>query len=167
MSESRLPPQSLDAESSVISAILIDPDAIVKVADILVPESFYDKNHQAIYEAMMALYTKNQPIDVVTLTEYLRKHKKLSAIGGAAKLAELSSVVSTAANVVHYANLVADAFTKRKLISLSSEISAQAFDDSKEAKDVLDLAEQRVFAVSQVHSASAFLPIKETLVDIS
>ena len=165
MSQTQLPPQSLDGESSVLSAILIDTDAIVKVADILSPDSFYDKTHQMIYEAMLELYTKNQPIDVITLTENLRRHKKLKTIGGAAKLAELSSVVSTAANVVHYAQLVADAYTKRKLISLTAEISAQAFDESKEAKDVLDLAEQRVFAVSQVHSGASFLPLKDTLVE--
>ncbi len=161
----RIPPQNLDAESSVLGAILLDSDAIVTVADIISPESFYIPAHQYIYEGMQTLYEKRQPIDVVTLTNQIKKMKKLKAIGGSAKVAELSNVVSTAANAKHYAQLVAEAFVKRRMISMSAELNELAFDPSKDVTDIMDLAEQRVFALSQTQNKKAFLPIKDTLVE--
>jgi len=161
----RIPPQNLDAERSVLGAILLDSDAIVTVADIIYPESFYIPAHQYIYEGMQTLYEKRQPIDVVTLTNQIKKMKKLKEIGGSAAVAELSNVVSTAANAKHYAQLVAEAFVKRKMISMSSELNELAFDPSKDVTDIMDLAEQRVFALSQTQNKKAFIPIKDTLVE--
>lgn len=161
----RLPPQNLDAEKSVLGAILIESDAIVAVADILTPDSFYEVANQYVYEAMEILYEKRQPIDVVTLNNQVKKMKKLKAVGGTAAIAELSNVVSTAANVKHYAKLVAEAYVKRRMISLSSELSQLAFDDGKDVTDIMDLAEQKVFALSQTQNKNAFLPIKDTLVE--
>ncbi len=161
----RTPPQNIDAERSVLGAILIDPDAIVSVADILVPESFYEVANQHIYKAMETLYEKRQPIDVVTLNTQIKKMKKLKAVGGSAFLAELSNLVSTSANVKHYAKLVAESYVKRRMISLSSELSQLAFDESKDVTDIMDLAEQKVFALSQTQNKKAFLPIKDTLVE--
>ncbi len=161
----RLPPQNLDAEKSVLGAILIDSDAIVTVADSLTPESFYDVAHQYIYTAMETLYEKRQPIDVVTLNNQIKKMKKLKAVGGTAAIAELSNAVSTAANVKHYAKLVSEAYVKRRMIGLSSELSQLAFDDGKDVTDIMDLAEQRVFALSQTQNKNVFLPIKDTLVE--
>lgn len=161
----RIPPQNLDAERSVLGAILLDSDAIVTVADIITPESFYVPAHQHIYAAMEVLYEKRQPIDVVTLTNQIKKMKKLKDVGGTAAVAELSNVVSTAANAKHYAQLVAEAFVKRRLISMSAELNELAFDHSKDVTDIMDLAEQRVFALSQAQNKKAFLPIKDTLVE--
>lgn len=161
----RVPPQNLDAETSVLGAILLDSEAIVSVADILTPESFYMPAHQYIYSAMETLYEKRQPIDVVTLTNQLKKMKKLKEAGGTAAVAELSNVVSTAANAKHYAQLVSEAYIKRRLISMSSEMNELAFDPSKDVTDIMDLAEQRVFALSQTQNKKAFLPIKDTLVE--
>lgn len=163
--QGRIPPQNLDAERSVLGAILIDSDAIVTVADIISPESFYVPAHQHIYAAMETLYEKRQPIDVVTLTNQIKKMKKLKAVGGAAAVAELSNVVSTAANAKHYAQLVAEAFVKRRMISMSAELNELAFDPGKDVTDIMDLAEQRVFALSQTQNRKAFLPIKDTLVE--
>lgn len=160
----RIPPHDTDAEKSVLSALLIDSDAIIKVADILTPEAFYEESHQHVYAAMQALYEKRQPIDVVTLTNQLKKLKKLSAAGGTAALAELSNVISTAAHVEQYAKLVAEAYAKRRMISLSAKLNELAFDDSQEAPDILDLAEQEIFSVSQSNNSKSFAPIKETLV---
>jgi replicative DNA helicase len=165
MNHGRTPPHNIDAEKSVLGAILIDQDAIVNVADHLVPESFYDPAHQSIYGAMESLYEKRQPIDVVTLTDELKTQKKLKTAGGASGVAELSNIVSTAANVVHYSKLVSDAYVKRRVISLSSEVGELAFDDGTSSNDLMDIAEQRVFAISQSHSAKAFIPIKDTLVE--
>lgn len=165
MASGRIPPHNDDAERSVLGAILIDPDAIVKIADILSPESFYQQAHQYIYEAMENLYDERQPIDVVTLTDQLRKNKKLTKAGGTATVAELSNILSTAANVKHYADLVANAHIKRRIISASAELTDLAFDDSKDVTEVVDTAEQRVFALSSVKNTRAFIPIKDTLVE--
>jgi len=165
MIEPKLPPHDIEAEKSVLAAILIDPDAIVKVTEHLEPESFYQPKYQVIFEAMRDLYEKREPIDVVTLTAQLKKKKELSKAGGATELAELSNILSTAANVVNYAKIVKEKSVKRRLISLSSEMSELAFDESKNAKDILDLAEQKVLSVSQAHSAKDFIPLKDTLVE--
>jgi replicative DNA helicase len=163
--QAKVPPHDLDAEVSVLGSILIDPDAIIRVADLLNSESFYEPAHQKIYEAMDVLYEKRQPIDAVTLTNQLKKMKVLNEAGGAAMIARLSNSVSTAANVVNYAKLVSETYAKRRLISMSSELTELAFDTSKETNDVLDIAEQRVFAISQSHTAKAFIPIKDTLAE--
>lgn len=161
----RLPPRNIDAERSVLGAILIDPDAIVKVADILIPESFYLNENQNVYEAMQTLYEQRQPIDVLTLTDQLRKMKLLTKSGGTAAIAELSNILSTAANVKHYAKLVADAYIKRRIISMSAEITDLSFDESKDVSEVVDTAEQRVFSLSAAKNTQAFIPIKDTLVE--
>jgi replicative DNA helicase len=161
----RIPPQNLDAESSVLGAILLDTEAIINVADVLTSESFYTPANQHIYAAMEVLYEKRQPIDVVTLTNQIKKMKNLKVVGGAAAVAELSNVVSTAANAKHYAQLVAEAYVKRRMISMSADVNTMAFDPSKDVTEIMDLAEQRVFALSQTQNQKAFLPIKDTLVE--
>lgn len=161
----KLPPHDLDAERSVLAAILIDAEAIIKATELLTPESFYTKSHQMIFEAMSELFEARQPIDAVTLSNQLKKKKHLSTVGGASAIAELSNIVSTAANVGHYAGLVREYYVKRQLITLSGEMSDMAFDESKKIADVLDLAEQKVLAVSQIHNTRSFVHIKNTLVE--
>jgi replicative DNA helicase len=161
----KVPPHDLEAEKSVIGSVLIDKDAIVNVAEIVRSDYFYDDSHKIIYEAMVVLYEKRQPIDVVTLTDQLKKMKKLSEVGGAARIAEVSNTVSTAANVVHYARIIKDLALKRSLIALSSELGELAFDASKEVQQVIDTAEQRVYELSQRQTAQAFMPIKEALAE--
>jgi len=163
--QGRIPPHNLDAEQSVLGAVLVDPDAIVNVADVVVSDSFYQPSHKIIYEAMSSLYEKRQPIDVVTLTSQLKKMKKLKAAGGTAGVAALSNMLSSSVNAEHYAKLVADAYIKRRIISMGGEVAEAAFDDSKDVIDIMDIAEQRVFALSQQQNKKAFLPIKDTLVD--
>jgi replicative DNA helicase len=161
----RVPPHDLAAEVSILGSLLIDPEAMLKVADILRPESFYDERHKLIFESMWQLFDQRQPIDAVTLSNQLKKNKNLKTIGGAATVAELSNSVTSSAHVVNYAKLVADMSMKRILISTSGEISELAFDDSKEVQDLMDLVEQRVFSLSQKQSNKAFIPIKETLAE--
>jgi replicative DNA helicase len=163
--KAKLPPHDLDAERSVLAAVLIDPDAIVKVTEFVNPESFYAPEHQIIFEAMRDLYEKREPIDVVTLTAQLKKNKFLSKAGGAAKLTELSNILSTAANAASYAQLVREKYIKRTLISLAGEVSESAFDEGKDVQDILDLAEQKVLSISQIQSDRSFVPLKDTLVE--
>lgn len=160
-----VPPHEIEAEKSVLGAILIDPDAIVKVAEIIQPASFYDPSHQMIYEAMQTLYEKRSPIDAVTLTNQLKKMQNLDKVGGASTIAKLSSQVSTSANVVNYAQLVAETSIRRRMITYGSEISELAFDETKEIRDLVDTAEQKVFNLAQIQASKAFVPIKDTLAE--
>ncbi|OGJ21367.1 MAG: replicative DNA helicase [Candidatus Pacebacteria bacterium RIFCSPLOWO2_01_FULL_47_12] len=161
----RIPPHNLDAERSLLGSILIDPEAIIKVADRLVPENFYSPAHQALFSAMQTLYELRQPIDAVTLTSQLKKMKQLTEVGGTAAVAELSTTVASAANVEHYSKLVSEAAMKRRLISVASEITTLAFDEGKDIQDIMDTTEQEVFAVSQKQAQKSFLPVKDTLVE--
>lgn len=165
MAKPKLPPHDIEAEKSLLGALLVDPDALVKVADLIRPESFYNPSHNIIYAAIEQLYEKRQPVDAITLTSQLKKMKKLDEAGGTAALAHLSNILSTAANVVEYAKVVAALYVKRRIISISGELTEQAFDDSKESNDVLDFAEQKVFAISQSNGSRAFTSIKDTLVE--
>ena len=161
----KIPPHDLEAEQSLLSAVLIDDEAIIKVSDHLKPESFYKRNHQLIYESMIQLYESREAIDVVTLTNQLKKNKALTKVGGASAIAKLSNLVSTGANAESYARLVKEYYIKRQLISLGGEMAELAFDSSKSAQDVLDQAESKVFKVSQTHAVQEFIPIKDTLVE--
>lgn len=161
----KVPPHDLEAEESVLSAILIDEEAIIKVSDYLEPDSFYDRSHQLIYESMTQLYEAREAIDVVTLANQLKKNKVLTKVGGSSAIAKLSNTVSTAANAESYAKLIKEYYVKRQLITISGQMSEQAFDSGKSAQDVLDSAESKVFKISQTHSAKDFIPIKDTLVE--
>jgi replicative DNA helicase len=163
--QQKVPPNDVSAEEAVLGSILIDPEAIIKVADVVSHESFYAPQHQVIYEAMIELFDKRQPIDAVTLTNQLKKMKKLSEAGGAAALAALTNSVSTSANVLHYAKLVAETYLKRRMIQISSEIAELSFDPGKEATEVLEMLEQKTFNASQSHTKQAFVPIKDTLAE--
>ncbi|HEX7017890.1 MAG TPA: replicative DNA helicase [Patescibacteria group bacterium] len=163
--KAKVPPHDLAAEASVLGAILIDPNAIVQVADVLRSDSFYDPAHQVVYEAMTELYDKREPIDAVTLANQLKKKSMLTKAGGSAAIAELTNTVSTAANVVQYAQLVAEAALRRRLITMSGELSELAFDEAKESRDILDTIEQNVFALSQKSDRQSFIPIKDTLAE--
>ncbi len=161
----KVPPHDLEAEESVLSAILIDEEAIIKVSDYLVPESFYDRSHQLIFESMNQLYEDREAIDVVTLANQLKKNKVLTKVGGSSAIAKLSNTVSTAANAESYAKLIKEYYVKRQLITISGQMSELAFDSGKSAQDVLDSAESKVFKISQTHSSKDFIPIKDTLVE--
>jgi replicative DNA helicase len=165
MVDKRVPPHDLTAEESVLGSILIDTEAIIKIGDTLRADSFYDSANSSIYEAMEKLYEDRKPIDAVTLTDQLKKMKKLKQVGGSSRIAELSNLVSTAANIENYAQLIVEAAVKRRIITLSGELSAQAFDPSVETTELMDLAEQKIFKVSQTRSDKAFTPLKDTLVE--
>lgn len=165
MVDKRVPPHNLDAEESVLGSVLIDLEAIIKIGEILRPDAFYSPAHQAIYQAMETLYENRSPIDAVTLTNQLKKQKQLKIAGGASRIAELSNLVSTAANVEHYAKLIIESHVKRRMIKLAGDLSEKAFDPSVESGELMDLAEQRVFKVSQTRSDKSFTPLKDTLVE--
>lgn len=161
----RLPPQNILAEESLLGSLMLDRDAIIKVADIVSGDDFYVEKNRLIFEAIIGLYEKREPIDLVTLSNALTKTKKLETIGGRAYLTSLVNSVPSAAHVTHYANIVAQKATLRRLQEASSRIGGLAYDETQELDQVLDLAEQTLFDVSQKHLKQNFTPIKEVLVE--
>ncbi|HEY5601108.1 MAG TPA: replicative DNA helicase [Patescibacteria group bacterium] len=161
----RIPPQNVEAEQSVLGALLIDKDAIISIAEILKAEHFYKDSHAEIFRSCLILFEKREPIDLITLTNELKKNGTLEKVGGSAYLAQLASFVPTAANITHYAKIVKDDATKRELISAASKISELSFDESNEVKDLLDQTEQAVFSISQSNLAQNFIPIRDTLAE--
>lgn len=165
MADPRLPPQSLEAEQSVLGAMLLDKDAVVQVADFLAPEHFYKAAHGQIFEVCLKLYEERQPIDLVTVTEELKSRKQLKAVGGSAYLTELVGAVPTAAHVEEYGRIVKAHYIRRELIRVGSELADLGFDVATQTDRLMDLAEQKIFNVSQRHLRQAFIPIKEALAE--
>ncbi len=161
----KLPPQNLEAEASTLGSLLIDKDAIVKIADLLEPVDFYRDTNGQIYEAMLELYEERTPIDLLSLGAKLSEKGILEAVGGHTYLTELANAVPTAANVAHYAKIVQRKSTLRKLLRASSEMAQLAFQESEDIEDVLDKAESKLFGVSQKFYKQAFIPIKSVLTD--
>lgn len=147
----KLPPQNTEAEASLLGAILIDSDALVKIADIIAVIDFYEERHSHIYEAVTQLYEKRSPIDVLTLSDQLKGMGLLEAVGGAAYLTELTNFVPTAAHVVQYATIVQQKALRRRLIKASQDIVGLGYDESKSLQELVEEAETRLFAVSQRH----------------
>lgn len=139
----RIPPHSIDAEQSVLGSILLDKDAIVVVSEIIKSEDFYKDAHKEIYEAVLELYRRSDPIDLITLTEELKKRNNLDLAGGIAYLTSLSTVVPTSSNVKYYADIVKEKSILRKLIKASSDILDLGFGGTKDVQNILESAEKK------------------------
>jgi len=163
MQNPKVPPHDDSAEESVLGAILIDRDAMIDVVEFLRPEHFYKESNGYVYSAMMNLYERHDPIDVVTVVNELKKIGSLTEAGGASYINELVNVVPTAANAEQYGHIIKEYYTKRLLISAASEINALAFKESGEVQSILDSAEQQIFAISQHAMKRDFIPIKDAL----
>jgi len=156
------PPHDLDLEKSVLGALLIDEDAIVKVVEFLRPEHFYRKAHHDIFSAILELYEKREPADLVTVPGHLKKGKRLEDIGGVSYLTELVNYVHTSSNIEFYAKEIKDYAVRRQLMSAASRIGDLSL-ESTDVEDVLDQAEQLLFSVSQDSVHQDFVPVKDTL----
>jgi len=159
----KLPPQNIEAEQSLLGSLLIDKDAIIRIADIVGPEDFYHDKHKMIFEAILDLFRKREPIDLLTLSNRLIDKGQLETIGGRTYLVSLSNAVPTSSHVVNYAEIVQKKATLRNLISAASEITKIGYDQEEEVVDLLDRAEQRLFSVSQGHQKQMFVPINSIL----
>lgn len=146
-----VPPQNIEAEASLLGAILLDADAIVKVADTVNVNDFYDERHGRIYEAVRALYDKHSPIDVLTLADQLKGAGFLEMVGGASYLTELTNFVPTAAHSEQYAEIIAEKATRRRLIKTSHEMASLGHDEGKNMQELIEEAETKLFQVSQRH----------------
>lgn len=146
-----VPPQNTDAEASLLGAILIDTDALVKIADKVDSYDFYDEKHRYIYEAIVQLYDKHSPIDVLTLSDQMKANTTLEAIGGSSYLAELTNFVPTASHVEQYADIVSQKALRRRLIKAAQDIATLGFNETHALQELIEDAETRLFEVSQKH----------------
>ncbi|MEK7554987.1 MAG: replicative DNA helicase [Patescibacteria group bacterium] len=159
----KLPPQNLEAEESVLGALMIDKDSIVKIVDNLTAEDFYKPAHGKIYEAIIKLYESHQPIDILSITTKLKEMELLTEIGGSTYLTELVNAVPTASHINHYAKIVREKKILRDLVSAGAEITESAFRPDEDIDHVLDAIEQRIFAISQRSTTQRFVAVKEEL----
>lgn len=147
----------------MLGALFIDKDAIIRVAEFLRPEHFYKDAHGHIYEAIVSLFERREPADMVTVPEELKKQKLLGKVGGVSYLAELAAEIPTSANIEHYGQIIRDNFTKRELINSATKIAKMGFDESIECTQLVDQAEQALFKVSRDFLHEDFVPIRRTL----
>ncbi|MBE0467253.1 MAG: replicative DNA helicase [Candidatus Desulforudis sp.] len=159
----RLPPQSIDAEQAVLGAMFLEPEAIFRVMDIVRPEDFYQHGHRMIYETAVTLQDEGEPVDLLTVTERLRKNGILEKIGGAAYVASLVELVPTAANVEYYARLIEEKALLRTLISVASRISEMGYDERETAQRLVDQAEQMILDLGARRGKAAFASLRELL----
>lgn len=158
-----LPPHNLEAEESILSAILIDNSILLDVLEILSPEDFYKSAHQKIFLSITELFTRNEPTDLVTLTNILRERNRLEEVGGAANLARLVDTVPLAINAQHYAKIVHDKASLRRLIEKSNAITKRCLEDQGDVDNVIDFAESSIFEVSEHKNKQAFHPISKVI----
>lgn len=161
----RVPPHDEEAEQAILGAVLLDKDLMVTLSQVVFPEYFYEEKNKLIFESMLSLYEERKPIDILTLTNHLKKRKLLKEVGGAGYLSDLTNVVPTSANSEHYAQIVKDAYIRRSLIQMGSRMTDKAFEEEKGAAEILDEAESEIFKVAQEHITQGFIPLRETLAE--
>ena len=161
----RIPPHSVESEQSILGSILLDKDAIITVSETIRPSDFYKEAHKIIYECMLKLSNKNEPIDLITLTEELRKQGHLDDVGGISYITSLSTIVPTTSNVKYYADIVKEKSVLRQLIKASNDIINLGYENSVKVEEVLEKAEKRIFDISQEKASDDFKSINEVLVD--
>lgn len=159
----KIPPQNLDAEQSVLGAMLIDHEAVVKAIETLRPQDFYRDANAHIYEAIVNLFDRSEAVDLITLSEELRQSGLLDQVGGVSYVAGLANSVPTSANVEYYARIVQEKSLLRSLISASTRIAQMGYEGDEEIESLLDKAEQMIFEVSQRKTYSGFVPLKTIL----
>ncbi|MBI5099455.1 MAG: replicative DNA helicase [Nitrospirae bacterium] len=161
----RLPPQNIEAEQSVLGAVLLDNEAIATVIEQLTPNDFYKDSHKKIFIAMLELYEKNEPIDLITLTEQLSRKEQIEEIGGASYLSSIVNLVPTSANARYHAKIVKEKAILRNLITTSAEIITTCYDAEGDVHELLDSAETKIFNISEKMVRSSYVHVKNILKD--
>lgn len=159
----RIPPNSMEAEQSVLGAMLLDKEAISVAAEILKDGDFYREVHNEIFMAIVDIYNAAEPVDLITLTDRLKSRKTIEAVGGITYLTQLMNIVPTAHNIEYYARIVLEKSTLRKLIKSSNEIISKCFDSGSDTAAIVDEAEKGIFNISLSRSTQGFIPIKKIL----
>ncbi|MEK7479535.1 MAG: replicative DNA helicase [Patescibacteria group bacterium] len=158
----KLPPQDLEAETSVLGALMLDKEAVIKIGDLLTPHDFYSPSHQKIYKTILELFEGGKPIDALTVQARLKEKSEFEGVGGASYLSDLIDSVPSSAHVVHYANIVREKRVRRDLLRASSEIGEKAL-DPENFEEILDQVEKRIFGISQFSQSQKFILIKDRL----
>lgn len=161
----RVPPQNIEAEQAVLGSMLIEREAITKVNELLQPDDMYREAHRLIYSGIIALYNKNDAVDLITITEYLRKEDKIEACGGIAYISSLANSVPTAANVTYHARIVEEKALLRRLISTATQIASMSYEAGDEVETILDNAERSILEIAGRKTGQAFTPIKNIIFD--
>ncbi len=159
----RVPPQATDAEVAVLGAMLLDTSAVGAVTELLDDQSFYKGAHRKMFNAIVGLFARDEAVDLVTVTQELKKRKELDDIGGAAYLSQVLGSVATTANVRHHAKIVLEKSVLRRLINVATEVVQEAYDASGEARVILDRAEHMIFEIAQSRVRRDFVPMREIL----
>ena len=159
----RVPPQNIEAEQSVLGALLIEQSAIAKVSEDLAPEDFYREAHRLIYRAIMGLFERGDAIDFITVTDFLRREDFLEHAGGISYITSLANGVPTAANIIFHAKIVQEKALLSRLITAATDIAAMGYAESEEVERVMDQAEQKILEVSTRKTGQDFQPIKEII----
>jgi replicative DNA helicase len=159
----RLPPQSMEAEEAVLGALLIDPDAIIRVATLLKPVDFYREKNGWIYDAALALHERREPIDFLTVCDELDRREQLDEIGGPGFITSLINAVPTSIHAEHYARIIERTATRRRLIEAAGEIAGLAYQEADDVNEVVDRAEQVLFGVSERRISRELVPIRQVL----
>jgi replicative DNA helicase len=161
----RLPPQNLEAEQSILGAVLIDNNALPRALEILDPGDFYKLSHRKLFYAMTELFDKNEPIDLITLTDYLKKKDELEVVGGIAYLSSLINTIPTAANVKYHSNIVRERALLRGLLRSANDIAGKVYENNLDAEDLVDYAEKSIFDISDKRVKASFVTLKEVIKD--
>lgn len=161
----KIPPQNIEAEQSVLGSMLLDKEAVSIAAEMLLDNDFYREDHKEIFEAIMILYSKAEPVDLVTVTEQLKSRGSLDKVGGLEYITNLAASVPTTANIKYYANIVEEKSILRELIRASTNIMSTSYEASQEVPIILDNAERSIFDILQKRSSKGFFHIKEILIE--
>lgn len=161
----RIPPHNVEAEQSVLGAMILDKEAVITATEMIRGEDFYKEAHREIFEAIVDIYNRDEPVDLVTLSEELTQRQTLEAIGGISYMANLSEAVPTTTNVKYYAKIVEEKSILRRLIKASAEILEKGYQAEDEVNQILDLAEKNIFDISQKQSKEGFAHIKHVLLE--
>ena len=161
----KVPPQNLEAESCVLGGILLENEAINRVLELLKPEDFYRESHRKIFRAMIELSDRSEPVDLITLSDFLKAKGDLDAVGGSAYLASLAGLVPTAANIAHYARIVREKAILRHLINAATEIATRGFEEQGNVDEFLDTAEKVIFDISEKKVKASFVAIGDMIKD--
>ncbi len=162
-SKIRIPPQNLESEMAVLGGIMLHADAIHEVTDVITPASFYADKHKAVFETMLELSSRGEPIDLLTLSAKLKEKKILEKVGGRAYLTELVQSIPPASSIRHYAEIVQKKYTLRRLIDAAENIGEMGFDENKDVLELLDKAEKQIFDISNSSSSTKFVALSSTL----
>ncbi|TSC67685.1 MAG: replicative DNA helicase [Parcubacteria group bacterium Gr01-1014_73] len=160
---SRIPPQNIDAERALLGSVMTRPDVIYDVVDIIIGKSFYSERHKIIYETMLELFSKSQPIDLLSMASRLKEKELLERAGGNLYLTELLGSVPSASNAKHYAEIVQKKSMMRRLIEAAERITSLGYDETQEMAEILDKAEKQIFDVSNSSFTHKFIELKEAL----